>query len=517
MKKNIIFSAVSCLMLGALSGCSGVHTIHQDTVDQSLNSFKQNITLAKQQAKNNNQALVVPNSVFSALTPNVISHHQNSQSETVFDIKVKDMPIAQFMTSLMQGLGYSVIVSPGLTQKVSLNLKDTTLEKTLSAMHDLYGVQATRTSYGYKVSTVQLETRIFTLNHINLDRSSDTSSSTGDSTLGANSSGSDESSSVKIATKTTTAKFWTTIKTTLQGLITDEPGARVEVNPTSGVVIVTAKPAKLKFIASYLQHTQNIMNRQVVIDAKILEIELSKGFESGISWKNVGLEIDGSKGTYTFKSGLDIHNIDSVVTLLQKEGKVTVLSSPRVVTMNNQHALIEVGNNQYFVTDVSSGTTPVSGSTSTLTSNVSLEPFFSGISLSVLPQINHNGDITLFIHPSITSVTEEKKSITLSVNQKLELPLAKSDVRETDSVVRVKSGQIIVLGGLMQNRAKSDDGGLPGLAAIGATHQNTDSGTVTELVILLKATVPNDKTWINQLKDYQTHYKGILNTYGVSR
>jgi MSHA biogenesis protein MshL len=244
---------------------------------------------------------------------------------------------------------------------------------------------------------------------------------------------------------------------------------------------------------------------------------LSKGFETGINWKNVGFTAVGSTGTYTFKTGINIHSIEATIKALASEGKVTVLSSPRVLTMNNQQALIEVGSSQYFVTKVSSGTTPVNATTATLTSDVDLTPFFSGISLSVLPQINQTGDITLFIHPSVTTVTEDKRQVTLSASQVLDLPLAKSELRETDSVVRVKSGQIIVLGGLMQNRAHTNKSGIPVLSQLGGNTENKNTGTVTELVILLKATVPNAKTWVKELNNYSHHYGGILHTYKVAQ
>ena len=181
-----------------------------------------------------------------------------------------------------------------------------------------------------------------------------------------------------------------------------------------------------------------------------------------------------------------------------------VLSSPRVSTVNNQKAVIKVGTDEFFVTDVSSNTTTnISGTTNS--PDITLTPFFSGIALDVTPQISADGDVILHIHPSISDVVDQTKEITLGLST-LSLPLAFSTVREADTVVRARSGQVVVIGGLMQNISSNDDAGLPGVSDIPSVgvlfKQQSQKNRRTELVILMRPiVVDSNKTWSNYIKE----------------
>jgi MSHA biogenesis protein MshL len=170
-----------------------------------------------------------------------------------------------------------------------------------------------------------------------------------------------------------------------------------------------------------------------------------------------------------------------------------VLSSPRVATLNNQKAVIKAGTDEFFVTDVSSNT--VTGTAATTSRDVTLTPFFSGIALDVTPQISANGEVILHIHPTVSEVTDQTKALTVS-GETDELPLAFSEIRESDSVVRARSGQIIAIGGLMRNASRQLDqsvpwlGRVPGLKRVFGSSREVE--TKTELVILLRPIVVDD-------------------------
>src|SRR5690606_34888022 len=164
-----------------------------------------------------------------------------------------------------------------------------------------------------------------------------------------------------------------------------------------------------------------------------------------------------------FAVGAASEDFALIIRLLNQQGSVNVLSSPRVSTVNNQKAVIKVGSDEFFVTEVSSTTT--TGTTTTTTPQIILTPFFSGIALDVTPQINEQNEVILHIHPSISEVTDQIKEITVS-GEDQSLPLAFSTVRQTDSVVRAKSGEVIIIGGLMQNQDTDTTGGVPGLSDI---------------------------------------------------
>ena len=205
-----------------------------------------------------------------------------------------------------------------------------------------------------------------------------------------------------------------------------------------------------------------------------------------------------------FAAGVNTSNFTGLLRLLSTQGDVQVLSSPRVSTVNNQKAVIKVGTDEFFVTDISSNsTTNISGTTNS--PDITLTPFFSGIALDVTPQISVDDEVILHIHPSISDVVDQQKQIVLG-ERTLALPLAFSTIRESDSVVRAMSGQVVVIGGLMQNISQKDDAALPGLSEVpvaGALFgQQSEIIQRTELVILLRPiVVGSNKTWSNYVKE----------------
>ena len=199
-----------------------------------------------------------------------------------------------------------------------------------------------------------------------------------------------------------------------------------------------------------------------------------------------------------FSLALNIGDFSSFIELLESQGNVQVLSSPRVATLNNQKAIIKVGVDEFFVTDVSS-TNIASGNTTSVNPSVTLTPFFSGVALDVTPQISGDNNVTLHIHPSISDVVDQQKTVTIGTATQ-EIPLARSTVRETDSIVRAASGQVIVIGGLMQDIINDQNAGTPGfkdVPLLGNLFKHTKKASKkSELVILLKPIVVEDsKTW----------------------
>lgn len=198
-----------------------------------------------------------------------------------------------------------------------------------------------------------------------------------------------------------------------------------------------------------------------------------------------------------FTMAFDIGDFNSFIELLELQGETRVLSSPRISTLNNQKAVIKAGTDEFFVTDIASNT--VTGTSSATSRNVELTPFFSGVALDVTPQISADGNVILHIHPTVSEVTDQIKALTVS-GETDTLPLAFSVVRESDSIVRAKSGQIIVIGGLMRNSRRTATfstpflGSIPGLGRL--FRSKRDIERKTELVILLRAiVVDDDRVW----------------------
>ncbi|HEY5567007.1 MAG TPA: pilus (MSHA type) biogenesis protein MshL, partial [Gammaproteobacteria bacterium] len=306
---------------------------------------------------------------------------------------------------------------------------------------------------------------------------------------------------------------------------------QVVVNAQSGVVFARGMPDELRAVSDYLDRIHSAAQRQVVLEAKIIEVTLSDGFQAGINWAAVGVDTDGdtftggqlsggnaidgstplggdpitvgpgnpvtSFGSETiggaFALALDIGDFNAFVELLETQGDTRVLSSPRVATLNNQKAVIKAGTDEFFVTDVSSNT--ITGTAATTSRDVTLTPFFSGIALDVTPQISADGQVILHIHPTVSEVTDQTKALTIS-GETDELPLAFSEIRESDSVVKASSGQIIAIGGLMRNSSRRHEFGIPVLGRVPGLRRLFGSSreieTKTELIILLRPIVVDD-------------------------
>jgi MSHA biogenesis protein MshL len=218
-----------------------------------------------------------------------------------------------------------------------------------------------------------------------------------------------------------------------------------------------------------------------------------------------------------FAIGASSSDFSALIRLLSTQGEVQVLSSPRISTVNNQKAVIKVGSDEFFVTNISSSTSSNSSSTTT-TPEITLTPFFSGIALDVTPQISENDDVILHVHPSVSEVVDQVKVITVG-GQIQRLPLALSTVRETDSVIKAKNGQVVVIGGLMQNGSSNEDGGTPGLSDIpligNLFKQQKRSNKRSELVILLRPiVVQSNETWSSYIKDSAGRIKQLRKPSG---
>jgi len=212
----------------------------------------------------------------------------------------------------------------------------------------------------------------------------------------------------------------------------------------------------------------------------------------------------GTPGTL-FGLAFQTSNFASLVAFLETQGNLQVLSSPRIATLNNQKAVLKVGTDDFFVTNITTNVT-TTGTTSTQSPTITVAPFFSGVALDVTPQIDENNQIILHIHPSVSNVIEKTKNINLGTAGNFQLPLASSTISESDTIVRVSNANIVAIGGLMKETTTRDSSGVPVLGTlpiVGNLFSSRSRSIVkSELVILLKPTViENDATWRQDILD----------------
>ncbi len=512
-------------------GCSPIAPKFGTTADNMQQVLSQGSAVDRAMAKQEKLAKI-PDPVQSALLPNrnfqIPDRYSVEQSR--FNISVKEVPAKSFFTGLVKGSPYSVIVDPKVSGTITLDLKNVTIEQVLQAVRDVYGYDYLATAYGFEIIPAGIKTEIFTINYLNVSRTGETETSvsggspttvsnsqtTSTSSSTSQSSTNPKSSSVKTSSA---SNIWSQLKETLLSLVGgDKEGRSVVVEPQAGMVVVRAFPSELKKVGEYLNTLQNTMNRQVILEAKILEVRLNDGFQSGIKWElltNLLQGNDTSASNFTnnvFLLKLSAGSaFSAAIKLLSSQGNVQVLSSPRVSTVNNQKAVIKVGTDEYFVTGLSTTNSNATG-VSDITQNVNLTPFFSGIALDVTPQIDNRGNVILHIHPSISEVTQQEKNVTIGL-QEVSLPVAQSTIRESDSIVRAQSGQVVVIGGLMQNNTKEGVNGTPflgDLPFLGTIFRNTEQTALkSELVILLRPFVVNSGTWYKELDKVSDRYHQI--------
>jgi MSHA biogenesis protein MshL len=446
-----------------------------------------------------------------ALTEELLSLTTPPKSEQRIDIEATNRPAALFFAQLGRSQRLNIVVDPLVLGNITLSLRNVTLAQVIAALRDIYGYEFTRTSYGYRIAPNQVSTRIYRLNYLNIERTGNSKTTVGG----------DDSNTVSTSFSAnlfgTEGNFWGGIKRSLLGFISSNQGNgdAVVINPQTGLLVVSASSTEHAAISRFLADAALILQKQVIIEAKIVEVTLDQEYRSGINWSlfndrvggandsiGTGLAGDNLTGIGSaggiFNLSLTLDNFSAMLQLLDHQGDVQVLSSPRVSTVNNQKAVIKVGTDEFFatVTNVASGTE------GQVTPAVELQQFFSGIALDVTPQISEDNSVTLHVRPTVTEVVGRTKVINLG-SETYSLPLAYSNIRESDSIIRATNGQIIVIGGLLQQKQNLGSTGLPWLGKIPGIrwlfNQDRKSQQKSELVILLKPTVYDQYTGLNAM------------------
>ncbi|WP_243975036.1 pilus (MSHA type) biogenesis protein MshL [Vibrio natriegens] len=538
------------IITASLMGCS---MGHRDPVE-----VKQALNESINQA--NSRALEeLPSSVEADLMPNLDTSSSSEQATSKrFRIQANAVEARSFFASLVKGTEYSAAIHPAVAGNITVNLSDVTLDEVLSVVQNMYGYDVIKSGKVIQVYPAGMRTVTIPVDYLQFKRtgrsltsistgsvtSAGTSNSGGSSDSSSSSSSSDSENSSDSSTSptggtrietVTESDFWPMLQQAVANLIGSGKGQSVVVTPQASVITVRAFPDDIRQVREFLGVSQERMQRQVILEAKILEVMLSDGYQQGINWSNLsasigsggvslgrpyagGTTLPGTGVTIPTLPGLDTignllggqtnvtisdGNFDAVLSFMSTQGDLNVLSSPRITAANNQKSVIKVGTDQYFVTELSSNVG--NGDNSNAVPEVELTPFFSGISLDVTPQIDDKGNVFLHVHPAVIEVEEETKVLNLGGDfEDVQLPLAKSSIRESDSVIRAKDGDVVVIGGLMKQQNLEQVSKVPFLGdvpALGHLFRNVNNVTQkTELVILLKPTVVGVNSWQKELE-----------------
>ena len=548
-----------------LSGCqAGSRHDTYDAIGKELDKAK-----AAQQAA----PAPVDDAVANALLPPVSSLASQLPKarpalEERFNVAFNNVPAQQFFRSIVAGTRYNMLVHPEVGGNISANLKDVTIAETLEAIREMYGYDYKIEGTRITIRPLTMQTRMFQVNYLTAKRRGMSNLRVNSTSVadaggvnrnngGQNQGGQHGGNAVQIdSTDINTVSendFWGELKAALDAIVGSKEGGRsVVISPQSGVVVIRAMPDELRSIDAYLKATQLAVDRQVILEAKILEVELNDRFQSGINWASFAsiksshpnrvsggmigpganlapLPRDGGQPAIIangqglsastgfslsnaataagslFGFAFQTNNFAALISFLESQGNVHVLSSPRVAAMNNQKAVLKIGTDEFFVTGVTN-TVNTTDSGTTNTPSVTLQPFFSGVVLDVTPQIDDKGNILLHVHPSVSQVSTVNKDVDLGTAGTVRLPLAASSTSELDSIVRGQNGQVVAIGGLMRQASTGDVDQLPGadkLPVLGALFRNKNRvNQKRELVVLIKPTIVEGASdWSQDLMD----------------
>src|SRR5258706_2433645 len=417
--------------------------------------------------------------------------------------------------SLVAGTRYSMLIHPGVSGTISVSLKDVTLQEALDSIRDLYGYEHSIEGSRILIRPAGGQTGLFRVNYLPAQRRG-----SGDGRVpwgpapeggragvppGQRAPGAPVPGTVPGGQPLPVARsidssrvstqqlndFWADLRSAVQSIVGNGKGRNVVVTPNSGIVMVRAMPAELRSVEQYLRETRLSVERQVMLEAKIIQVTLSDAYQTGINWaifRNSGPNVAAgqfatargttqltSRGSQSplvgggqtvdtaeriamaasttaaatnpasalFGVALQTSNFAALLQFLESQGSVQVLSSPRIATINNQKAVLKVGTDEFFITNIAGGSTTtgaVTGGTTTFPT-LTLRPFFSGVALDITPQIDNESTLILHVHPSVSNVQQDNKNVNLGTafGGDVTLPLARRTASETDSVVRARA------------------------------------------------------------------------------
>lgn len=367
-----------------------------------------------------------------------------------------------------------------------------------------------------------------------------TGNQTGNTTTGNNTQGLSSGSTNSIVSNYE-GDLWTSIEATIQSILAFKPASlsvpgsgesappvtstSYNINKQAGVISVLATERQHRNITAYLENVRKTASAQVLIEAKIVEVTLNEQYKSGIDWATLSSKGPGIQLTGNFTGGLDkttadfikigrldkTNSLSSSVGLMDSFGVTRTLSSPRLHAINNQQAVLTFAENEvYFTLQVEEQKDNATDGKTTLTVNSILNSVPIGVILALQPSINlDTQEITMNVRPTLSRVTgtvsdpgvdiivARNQSDTTATPIKSEIPVV--EVRELDSILKIKSGDVMVIGGLMKEVNANTDKGVPGVSRVpmfGNLFKSVDKkNDVVETVIFIKATIiPSDGT-----------------------
>lgn len=440
-----------------------------------------------------------------------------------YTVVVNNVPVRELLFAVARDAKINIDVDPRIEGRATLNAINQTLPQILDRVARQADLRYTKHGETLVIEPDTPFLRNYRIDYVNMSRDTTGTVSvatqiatTGGSGGGGGGGGGGNNSTTKVESKSNN-QFWQTLAESVRALIAGDPRTAsdsgtvsddaVIANPESGVLLVRATSRQHRKIRAYIDEVLASARRQVLIEATIAEVELSDKYQAGIDFNKLA-----RNGGFTLAQSLLGANLATApffllqaadsrdaagnpngqvaltVRLLKQFGNTRVLSSPKLMVLNNQTALLKVVNNIVYFNVTSDTTVATQGGNNTVSVNTEAQTVPVGIVMAVTPQISRDDEVNLNVRPTISRVT----TFVTDPNPALTLPnlIPQVQVREMESMLRVRSGQLAVLGGLMQDSVKEDSSGVPVLSAqrdVGDLFKfRNNDFTKTELVIFLR-------------------------------
>ncbi len=454
----------------------------------------------------------------------------------VFTVVATDLPANELLFALARDARLNLDIDPAITGNVSINAIDQTLPQILKRISRQVNLHYYIDGPNLVVERDLPFLRTYQINYLNMERStsSDVSiatqiASTGSSTEGS-SGGSNSSTNI---TNKSDNSFWKTLEANLSAIAGSNGAGKgsVIVNKESGTISVLTTASNHEAIQDFIDQVMSAVRKQVLIEATVVEVTLNDDFQAGVDWSRIAngngwsftQDVLGTTtlGSTPNLSATYIHNnsernISAAIKALDSFGDVSVMSSPKIMAINNQTSILKVVDNRvYFTTEVKEedATNNNTGAKTTFTSTIHTVPV--GFVMNVTPFITDNDEIILNIRPTISRILRFVDApvptglVTTGSNQVPEI-----QVREMESVLRVSNGETAIIGGLMENSIDESSAGLPGLHDVKGVGflfgTQAKLSAKTELVIFLRPRIIDSASLNTDLTDFQRYLKPRL-------
>jgi MSHA biogenesis protein MshL len=472
-----------------------------------------------------------------------------SAEPELYTVVAQDVPLRDLLFNLARDASINVDIDPTVSGLITLNAIDQTLPQILERIGHQSAIRWRLDDSGnLVVSADSPYWATYNVDYVNVQREANTqaaistsiNSNVGQNSGGGNNAGSGAGANLSSSNlqQNSNNDFWQTLTANLATLLGETTGTsggngqnsfnNVLANPESGVVSVRGNSLQQKQVADFIKRVETRSLYQVLIEATVVEVSLSDDYQSGVDWstmlrnngeisfvQDLGADIgDASANLLTINKRNSPDAITATIALLSQFGELRVLSSPKIMALNNQAAMLRVVDNKvYFTIEAQGGTIqPNLGGnnfiTPAYTTTVHTVPV--GFVLTVTPQVGADDQVTLNVRPTISRIVQFVNDPSpILAEQGIENQIPEIQVREMESVLKVFSGQTAILGGLMQDSLSKDINGLPVLSRMPGVRnlfsKRQETANKTELIVFIRPVVIREPSLDGDLQPFQNY------------